>query len=289
MDADASLDPRRAAARRPVRVLDGDADLVLGARVAERGAWPVHARAANRLLARELRRRSGAPLTDLGPMRAARRTALLELGIADRRFGWPLEMVLRAAGRGLAHRRGRRDLPPAGRALEGHRHRARDRARGAATWRGSWHERRSGGAGQGPAARAQQDEAVPAVHAARRRGAGPRGAGRHARCGPGDAGRPARARPGRPGRRLAGARRRGRRAARGRPRRAPGARLRGRRRAGAARRHGHPAGHARRPRPRPRAARRAGDRRGPRPGDRRRLLGHRLARGRNRAPSSACR
>jgi dTDP-L-rhamnose 4-epimerase len=29
-------------------------------------------------------------------MRAARRTALLELGIEDRRFGWPLEMVLRA-------------------------------------------------------------------------------------------------------------------------------------------------------------------------------------------------
>jgi dTDP-L-rhamnose 4-epimerase len=33
-------------------------------------------------------------------MRAARRVALLELGIADRRFGWPLEMVLRAARAG---------------------------------------------------------------------------------------------------------------------------------------------------------------------------------------------
>jgi dTDP-L-rhamnose 4-epimerase len=55
---------------------------------------------ANRLLARELRRRSGAPLTDLGPMRAARRAPLLDLGIADRRFGWPLEMVLRAAAVG---------------------------------------------------------------------------------------------------------------------------------------------------------------------------------------------
>ena len=64
------------------------------------GAWPVHARVANRLLARELRRRSGAPLTDLGPMRAARRAPLLDLGIADRRFGWPLEMVLRAAAAG---------------------------------------------------------------------------------------------------------------------------------------------------------------------------------------------
>jgi len=99
MDADASLDPLELP-RVSGRVLDGDADLVLGARVADRGAWPAHARAANRLLARELRRRSGAPLTDLGPMRAARRTALLELGIADRRFGWPLEMVLRAAAAG---------------------------------------------------------------------------------------------------------------------------------------------------------------------------------------------
>lgn len=99
MDADASLDPVELPDVSS-RILDGRADLVLGARIAQRGAWPVHARAANRLLARELRRRSGAPLTDLGPMRAARRTALLELGIADRRFGWPLEMVLRAAAAG---------------------------------------------------------------------------------------------------------------------------------------------------------------------------------------------
>jgi dTDP-L-rhamnose 4-epimerase len=33
-------------------------------------------------------------------MRAAARAPLLDLGIADRRFGWPLEMVLRAAGAG---------------------------------------------------------------------------------------------------------------------------------------------------------------------------------------------
>lgn len=99
MDADASLDPLELA-RVCSPVLDGDADLVLGARVSQPGAWPVHARVANRLLARELRRRSGAPLTDLGPMRAARRAPLVDLGIADRRFGWPLEMVLRAAAAG---------------------------------------------------------------------------------------------------------------------------------------------------------------------------------------------
>lgn len=99
MDADASLDPRDLPrVCRPV--LDGRVDLVLGARTAQRGAWTRHARIANRVLARELRRRTGARLTDLGPMRAARREALLHLGIVDRRFGWPLEMVLRAAAAG---------------------------------------------------------------------------------------------------------------------------------------------------------------------------------------------
>ena len=48
----------------------------------------------------ELHRRTGYALRDLGPMRAARRDALLGLGIRDRRFGWPLEMVVRAAGDG---------------------------------------------------------------------------------------------------------------------------------------------------------------------------------------------
>ena len=55
---------------------------------------------ANRVLASELRRRTGVRLRDLGPMRAARRTDLLALDIADRRFGWPLEMVLRASTAG---------------------------------------------------------------------------------------------------------------------------------------------------------------------------------------------
>ena len=88
-------------------VAAGERDLVLGAR-RQRRRWPLHARAANALLAAELRRRTGVPLRDLGPMRAARREPLLALGMRDRRFGWPLEMVLRAAARRLADRRGRR-------------------------------------------------------------------------------------------------------------------------------------------------------------------------------------
>jgi glycosyltransferase involved in cell wall biosynthesis len=100
MDGDGSLDPGELAlVAGPV--LDGEADLVLGARrPTSRAAWPVHARVANAALAWELRRRTGHGLTDLGPMRAASRHQLLALGIQDRRFGWPLEMVLRASTAG---------------------------------------------------------------------------------------------------------------------------------------------------------------------------------------------
>lgn len=100
MDCDASLDPRQLA-RVAEPVSGGAAQLVLGARKpVGRGAWPAHARVANTVVARQLRRRAGVELRDLGPMRAARRADLLALGIADRRFGWPLEMVLRAAAAG---------------------------------------------------------------------------------------------------------------------------------------------------------------------------------------------
>jgi glycosyltransferase involved in cell wall biosynthesis len=96
VDCDGSLDPRELpAVSRPVTA--GVADLVLGARRARAGAWPFHARLANRALAAELRRRTGVAMSDLGPMRAGRRDALLGLRIVDRRSGWPLEMVLRAA------------------------------------------------------------------------------------------------------------------------------------------------------------------------------------------------
>lgn len=96
-DADGSLDPRDlSSVAGPV--LAGEADLVLGARLPTvRRAWPMHARVGNRYLASRLRRITGAPITDLGPMRACHREALLELALQDRRFGWPLEMVLRAA------------------------------------------------------------------------------------------------------------------------------------------------------------------------------------------------
>ncbi|MFI0408958.1 glycosyltransferase family 2 protein [Actinomadura sp. 3N508] len=112
MDADASLDPaelpRLAAALDALHTAgppgpgaQGVPGLVLGRRrPSGRGAWPPHARLGNAVLARSLNRRAGTRLHDLGPMRAARRDALLALGLTDRRFGYPLEMVLRAARAG---------------------------------------------------------------------------------------------------------------------------------------------------------------------------------------------
>lgn len=99
-DADGSLDLRHLL---PVAaaVLDGTADLVLGRRVpASAGAWPWHARAANRALAVPVSAVTGTALHDLGPMRACRREPLLALGIRDRRSGYPLETVLRAGRAG---------------------------------------------------------------------------------------------------------------------------------------------------------------------------------------------
>ena len=100
LDADGSLDPGQLpAVAGPV--LRGEADLVLGRRrPLDRAAWPWHGRVGNAVLARRIRRRTGARLHDLGPMRACRRQSLLDLGVTDRRFGYPLEVVLRAAAAG---------------------------------------------------------------------------------------------------------------------------------------------------------------------------------------------
>jgi glycosyltransferase involved in cell wall biosynthesis len=100
MDADGSFDPAELP-RVAEPVLAGHSDLVLGRRrPSAPGAWPAHARLANQGIAAVLRSRSGVRLGDLGPMRAARRDALVGLALGDRRSGWPLEMVLAAAREG---------------------------------------------------------------------------------------------------------------------------------------------------------------------------------------------
>ncbi|MFI7603367.1 glycosyltransferase family 2 protein [Actinoplanes sp. NPDC049681] len=98
MDADGSFDPRELTRfADPVR--EGIADLVVGRRrPTSRNSWPMHARAGNAILARRVRRTTGLSVHDIGPIRAARRAALLSLGLRDRRFGYPLELLV-AAGR----------------------------------------------------------------------------------------------------------------------------------------------------------------------------------------------
>ncbi|MEW2413018.1 glycosyltransferase family 2 protein [Streptomyces sp. NPDC046866] len=127
-DCDASLDPGLLAGF--VRtVAAGEADLVLGRRRPRgRGAWPAHARAGNLVLSRMLRRRTGLRLHDLGPLRAMRREALLRLELSDRRSGYPLQMVVRAADAGWRVRE--EDVPYLPR---------RGRSKVTGTWRGTWH------------------------------------------------------------------------------------------------------------------------------------------------------
>ncbi|MFI9386271.1 glycosyltransferase family 2 protein [Kutzneria sp. NPDC052558] len=96
LDADGSLDPRQLP-ELVRRVRDGEADMAVGRRIPQgRGSWPWHARLGNRILAALMRKR-GLKVRDIAPMRAARREQLLRLGVEDRAFGYPLELLIRAA------------------------------------------------------------------------------------------------------------------------------------------------------------------------------------------------
>ncbi|MGQ0840703.1 glycosyltransferase family 2 protein [Actinokineospora sp.] len=96
LDADGSLDPGELPAL-VAALAGGRTKLAVGKRVpVGRGAWPWHARAGNAVLAALLRRR-GLPVSDIAPARAVRRTDLLDLGVRDRAFGYPLELLIRAA------------------------------------------------------------------------------------------------------------------------------------------------------------------------------------------------
>ncbi|MEX2222241.1 MAG: glycosyltransferase family 2 protein [Candidatus Rokuibacteriota bacterium] len=80
-------------------ILAGRADLVLGARRLS-GDHPAHAALGTRLLATFLSWRYGERITDIGPFRAIRVELLRRLDMRDRAFGWPVEMVVKAAARG---------------------------------------------------------------------------------------------------------------------------------------------------------------------------------------------
>ncbi|ACC39342.1 glycosyltransferase family 2 protein [Mycobacterium marinum] len=99
IDADGSMDP--ADLPRLVAELDRGADLVTGRRRPIPGLhWPWVARIGTVVMSWRLRTRHGLPVHDIAPMRVARRDALLALGVVDRRSGYPLELLVRAAAAG---------------------------------------------------------------------------------------------------------------------------------------------------------------------------------------------
>lgn len=96
MDADGSMDPTELL---PLlgEVEQGVVAMAVGRRrPVARGVWPWHARLGNQLMVSLLRRRTGVDLHDIAPMRVCGRQALLGLAVEDRRFGYPVELMLKA-------------------------------------------------------------------------------------------------------------------------------------------------------------------------------------------------
>jgi glycosyltransferase involved in cell wall biosynthesis len=85
-------------------VLRDEADLVLGSRLRghrEPGSLSPHQLWGNRIVLTLLRLLYGLTLTDFGPFRAIRADALVRLGMSHPTYGWPIEMVVKAARHGL--------------------------------------------------------------------------------------------------------------------------------------------------------------------------------------------
>ena len=100
MDGDGSFDPDQLV---PLleEVASGRADMAVGRRrPVGRGVWPWHARAGNALITAWLRRRIRMDAHDIAPMRVCGRQDLLDLGLQDRRFGYPVELLQAATHAG---------------------------------------------------------------------------------------------------------------------------------------------------------------------------------------------
>ncbi len=85
-------------------VLAGEADLVIGSRLRgtlEKRSMPLHGRLGNRLIVFVLRLLYGTDITDVGSFRAIKTRALLQLNMEQMTYGWPVEMIVKAARRGL--------------------------------------------------------------------------------------------------------------------------------------------------------------------------------------------
>lgn len=103
LDGDHSDDPRHLPTVAEPLLAD-QADLVVGSRLKgnlEKGSMPWHGRLGNRIIVLLLRWLYGANITDLGSFRAIRRATLFDLHMEQLTYGWPVEMVVKAAKKGL--------------------------------------------------------------------------------------------------------------------------------------------------------------------------------------------
>ena len=103
LDGDYSDDPRQLETV-AAPVLDNRADLVIGSRMngrLEKGAMPLHGRLGNRFIVFLLRLLYGVDTTDIGSFRAIKSQTLFGLKMEQMTYGWPVEMVVKAARRGL--------------------------------------------------------------------------------------------------------------------------------------------------------------------------------------------
>jgi glycosyltransferase involved in cell wall biosynthesis len=85
-------------------VINDQADLVIGSRIKgilDPGAMPWHGRMGNRLIVSLLRMLYGLKITDIGSFRAIKAQSLFDLNMEQMTYGWPVEMVVKAARRGL--------------------------------------------------------------------------------------------------------------------------------------------------------------------------------------------
>ncbi|HSC28914.1 MAG TPA: glycosyltransferase family 2 protein [Vicinamibacterales bacterium] len=101
LDGDRNEDPREME-RVLSPVLTGAADLVIGSRVrdAAPGTLTPQQRVGNRVVTILLRLLYGLRLTDIGPFRALPVSVLRDLDMQHETYGWPVEMVVKAARRG---------------------------------------------------------------------------------------------------------------------------------------------------------------------------------------------
>ena len=103
LDGDRSDDPRQLETV-AAPVLDNRADLVIGSRIQgilEKGAMPLHGRLGNRFIVFLLRLLYGIDITDIGSFRAIKSQTLFDLKMEQMTYGWPVEMVVKAARKGL--------------------------------------------------------------------------------------------------------------------------------------------------------------------------------------------